>query len=351
VAVTAENRAPSADFTASCVDLTCDFTDGSTDPDGTVTAWSWTFGDGATSTEPSPRHTYAAGGTYTVGLTVTDDDGATGSTSRSVTVTAPPPPNALPTAAFTASCENLSCTFTDQSTDSDGRVTAWSWDFGDGESSSNQNPSHTYGDGGTYTVRLTVTDDRGGTGSASRSVTLNRRPVADPGGPYRSQDVVRFDGSGSADPDRDALTYAWDFGDGATGTGVAPTHTYTKDGKYTVTLVVTDADGARSAPATTTATIANEPPRVNAGPDVTMIPGIFTLRARFEDPGVDDGPFSYEITWGDGLSSSGSVASDSDEIVVGHPYLLPGTYQVRVLVRDSHGAVGQDEVIVTVTLL
>jgi subtilisin family serine protease len=84
-----DNAAPTANFTYSCTDLSCSFTDTSSDSDGTVVGWSWTFGDGSTSTAQNPSKTYASGGTYTVSLTVTDDDGATGSTSKSVTVSAP----------------------------------------------------------------------------------------------------------------------------------------------------------------------------------------------------------------------------------------------------------------------
>ncbi|MEX2184639.1 MAG: PKD domain-containing protein [Chloroflexota bacterium] len=89
-----DNVAPTAAFTSSCIDLTCTFTDASTDTDGTIATRAWTFGDGGTSTDTNPSRTYAAAGTYAVTLTVTDDDGATGSVSRDVTVTAPPP--ALP---------------------------------------------------------------------------------------------------------------------------------------------------------------------------------------------------------------------------------------------------------------
>jgi len=80
------NNSPTADFTYTTTGLTVDFTDKSTDSDGSIAAWYWNFGDGNFSTEQNPTHTYANGGTYTVSLTVTDDDDAIGSTSQAVTV-------------------------------------------------------------------------------------------------------------------------------------------------------------------------------------------------------------------------------------------------------------------------
>jgi PKD domain-containing protein/calcineurin-like phosphoesterase family protein len=83
-------------------------------------------------------------------------------------------------------------------------------------------------------------------------------PLAAPGGPYASDGVIRFDGSASTDPDGNVpLTYAWDFGDGTSGSGPAPSHEYAADGLYPVTLTVTDVTGARSLPGATTAVIAN----------------------------------------------------------------------------------------------
>jgi parallel beta-helix repeat protein len=60
--------------------LTVQFnSDGSYDPDGTITAYAWDFGDGGTSSEANPSHTYSDAGTYRATLTITDDDSATGS--------------------------------------------------------------------------------------------------------------------------------------------------------------------------------------------------------------------------------------------------------------------------------
>ncbi|WP_328303120.1 collagenase [Streptomyces sp. NBC_00435] len=81
------NQAPVAGFTTAANALTVNFTDTSTDADGTIASRSWNFGDGgAGSTATNPARTYAAAGTYTVKLTVTDNKGATATTSKAVTV-------------------------------------------------------------------------------------------------------------------------------------------------------------------------------------------------------------------------------------------------------------------------
>jgi len=80
------NQPPVANFSFVANGLAVQFTDASSDSDGTIASRAWTFGDGGTSTATSPSHTYAAAGTYTVSLKVTDNAGATNTKTTSVTV-------------------------------------------------------------------------------------------------------------------------------------------------------------------------------------------------------------------------------------------------------------------------
>ena len=90
VTASTSNNSPTASFTHSVTDLTVvEFTDTSTDSDGTIASWSWDFGDSNTSTEQNPSHSYAIPGTKTVTLIVTDDDGATDTSIVNIPIALP----------------------------------------------------------------------------------------------------------------------------------------------------------------------------------------------------------------------------------------------------------------------
>lgn len=252
------NAPPTASFTITPTNLAVAVDgSGSTDSDGTVASYAWTFGDGGTASGATASHTYAAAGTYSVTLTVTDNTGATGTKTSSITVQAAPPPNVAPVARFTSSANLLSLSVDGRtSSDSDGTIAGYAWSFGDGGTATTATATHSYAAAGTYTVSLTVTDNGGLTNTTSSSVTVTA-PAANlaPTASFTSTVdnlTASVNGSGSSDSDGSIASYAWDFGDGSTGTGVTATHAYAAGGTYSVKLTVTDNQGATG---TTTASV------------------------------------------------------------------------------------------------
>jgi PKD repeat protein len=150
-------------------------------------------------------------------------------------------------------------------------------------------------------------------------------------------EVITFDGSGSTDPDGTIISYDWDFGDTATGSGVSPTHSYTTVGTYTVTLTVTDDLGATDQD-TLTVTV-NHAPVAVAGPDVSATTDEVIT---FDGSGsTDDGTIvSYDWDFGDTAIGNGVSPT--------HSYSSVGYYTVTLTVTDDMGWTGQDTLTVTV---
>ena len=147
-----------------------------------------------------------------------------------------------------------------KSYDPDGEIVFYRWNFGDGSGEIlDPKPTHVYREPGRYTVTLTVIDNDGTSDTEATEVEIyaeeeeeNIPPVADPGGPYSGKvnEPVQFDASGSYDSDGEIIEYIWDFGDGSTGFGTNPTHTYTKSGTFEVKLTVVDNNGGTSTAST-----------------------------------------------------------------------------------------------------
>ncbi|WP_217500784.1 PKD domain-containing protein [Arthrobacter sp. C9C5] len=191
------NQAPIASFSAVCTELSCGFdASASSDSDGTIAEFAWDFGDGQSATGVTPTHSFAAAGTYQVRLSTTDNLGASTLEVKTVTVTAP---NQAPVAALTAECKGFDCSFDGSaSSDPDGSISSWVWDFGDGKSGNGRTATHTYTAAGSYTVKLTVTDDKGASNEASTTAT----PASLPAGTVLAKDTfarVLAQGLGTAE--------------------------------------------------------------------------------------------------------------------------------------------------------
>ncbi len=190
-----------------------------------------------------------------------------------------------------------------------------------------------------YTFSVKVRDGAGNTNTATRIFTIskNKPPVADADGPYTGYvgSAITFDGSGSYDPDGSIVSYSWNFGDGHTDTGKKPTHIYTGQGTFPVTLTVTDNLGATDTD-TTTATISpNQPPEADfsytpASPtDLDVI--------SFTDTSTDADGEIVNWTWHLG---DGNISYEQNPT---HKYLDNGTYTVKLTVKDDEGATDTKE--------
>ncbi|MCW8999817.1 MAG: PKD domain-containing protein, partial [Kangiellaceae bacterium] len=190
---------------------------------------------------------------------------------------------------------------------------------------------------------MTITVDYNTSGC--RAVGANVDPTASFTAPSSAEvgEAVSFDASSSNDTDGTIVAYAWDFGDGQTGTGSNPTHTFASAGNFAVTLTVTD---NRDGTATTTQSInitavINDPPTANANGPYTVNLGDTLI---FDSTGSSDpegNPLTYTWDFGDG--SAGTGASPS------HTYAAVGSYNVGLTVTDDGGLTASSSATVTVS--
>ncbi len=161
----------------------------------------------------------------------------------------------------------------------------------------------------------------------------NQPPVANANGPYNGTVNIplSFDGSASSDPDGTIVSYAWDFGDGNTGTGVSPTHTYITDGVFNAALTVTD-DVGDTGTDTSTATIGlgNQPPVSDPNGPYTGTVGVAVAFDGSASADPDGTITSYSWNFGDGNTGTGATPS--------HTYAVAGMYNVILTVTDDVGA-------------
>ena len=197
--------------------------------------------------------------------------------------------------------------------------------------------------GGLWSLTVAATDSASpvNSGKATKTIQLqDQTPVSSftfTSGTILTSSQARFDGTSSYDPDGFIVGYAWNFGDGSTGSGATPTHAYSIAGTYSVKLNVTDNSGSTNL-STQTVVIPDRPPVValtqSSTTETSGQPVVITISASDPDGTI----VNATVNWGDGTKDtiSGTPTTDS------HIYTLAtgassATYTVTVTIRDNSG--------------
>lgn len=316
---------PLADFTADktlvSIGEEIQFSDKTTNsPD----SWLWNFGDGSESTVKNPVKTYLGKGIYTVSLYAKNADGKdTEIKTNYINVGVRPKADFIGTVPESQKMNSRQVArFVDKSA---GYPTSWKWDFGDGETSTEQNPVHLYQNDGSYTVSLTVKNTYGeDTKSVSNLITVGFGPKVD----FKADKTVvgiernvRFNDLSTNSP----ITWVWDFGDGATGTGQNPDHAYHEIGVYDVTLTASNQYTSTSQTKIHYITVVNIP-RTDFVADKTK--GSAPFEVRFTDLSKGS-PTSWKWNFSDSW-----ISSDRNPV---HKFASDGVYTVSMTATNANG--------------
>lgn len=304
---------------------------------GNIT-YSWFLGNGGTSALQNPSTTYSSG-LYNPFVVVTDTLGCQDTSYVNVAVT-------NMSADFTSTSQNACTGIPMQFTDLSNFASSWSWNFGDGGTSNVQNPQHTYNASGTYTVTLVATygicsDTIVKVANINVTNPVNFVFSVDDTSSCSAPFTVNFTSNVSGTPNG----YSWNFGDGGTSTLANPSHTYTSNGSYTVTLAVSNASGCVASQTLSSAITIGA---LNASFTFDSSQGCTPLTVHFTNTSSSNTGFAaFNWSFGDGTTAVQQNPT--------HVYTTPGTYLPYFVVRDVQGCldtfVSPDSIRVGLTLI
>lgn len=301
---------PETNFTSSLTDLTVTFANqtigGST--------YLWDFGDTNTSTDINPVHTYSADGEYIVTLTASNSCGNFEIVKNVIISNAP-------IAGFIANstngCVPMTVNFSDNSSSN---VDTWSWSFPGGTPSSStlQNPVIVYNSAGVYDVSLIVTNEEGSDNLLLEDyISVNLGPTSDFS--FTSNNLT-YNFTNNA---INGNMYLWDFGDTNTSTVLNPSHTYSSDGSYNVSLTVTNECGSN----TSTKTIVVITP-VTAGATSNLVSGCADLVVQFQDNSTNN-----STSWNWSFPGGTPASSNAQNPLI--TYKNAGQYNVTLVASNA----------------
>lgn len=308
------------------------------DPEGKTLSFAWDFGDGTTANTASGVHEFTKKGTFEIKLSVSDGVNTIEKTVGTIETCGNECGVAEVTYTTTAtlvSKNELTVNVKGSAEASDGAALTYSWDFGDGKFSENgAELSHTYDKGGDYTIVLSVMRDGKVVASKELKVSLqsalNNAPQVS-GTAVVNKSVLTFK-STSTDAEGDELSCLWNFGDGSSSSDCEGTHTYAKDGTYSVQLTVNDGKNASVTKEIAKVAVVTE--SSNVAPEVsgsaTLVNNVLTFKSTSKD--ADGDTLTYKWDFGDG--SNGSTVKSGT-----YTYTKSGDFAVKLTVSDGKESV------------
>jgi gliding motility-associated-like protein len=201
-----------------------------------VLSYSWDFGDGSHAAGLHPVHAYASAGHYVVQLTTTNNTGCSNTFTKTVDV-------GTSTGSFNApavSCVNEPVTFTNTSLANPVSV---AWNFGDGAVNAGTAVTHAYAGTGPYIVTQVTRFDNC-VDTKTKTIQIIPRTTVDFNTPVIASCKAPFTAVFTANAPG-AVAYEWNFGDGTTSTQPQPSHIFTKEGAFTIKLIITNSAGCK----------------------------------------------------------------------------------------------------------
>jgi PKD repeat protein len=308
-----------------------------------ITDYDWDFGDGHSASGSEVDHIFNRTGDFDVRLRVTDDQGLTSEVKHHVQIGGPL------TASISAPGQGqVGQSIAFRASSGSSNIVSFVWSFGDGSTASGQDVSHVYAGPGNFVVTLMVTDKSENTATATQSISIGGQALQPPTavinapGQATEGQAVTFDGSASTAGSGSITGYTWKFGDGGTGSGATVSHTFTKTGNHSVTLIVTNSSNL-TAKATHVIQIGGTPKAPTAvisGPATGQV----SKSLSFSGSGSSAGSgkiAKYSWSFGDGHSGSGDKVS--------HTYSKAGTYTITLTVTNSDNLTATTTHVVTIS--
>ncbi|MEM3126707.1 MAG: PKD domain-containing protein [Candidatus Woesearchaeota archaeon] len=225
------------------------------------------------------------------------------------------------------------------------KIVSYVWDFGDGTTGEGENVEHIYEKEGTYTIKLTITDENGLTDEDEITATVTKLDIFADAGADRKElidTMIIFSGKNSYSTKGEIISYTWDFGDGTSAEGTDVSHSYSKEGTYVVTLVIKDSQGNTAIDTATieVTTISLQPPVAEAGEEKQGTIGQELTFDGSKSYDLDGEIVKYIWDFGDGTSAEG--------MKVIHSYSKIGEYVVKLTVIDNSELTDTDTTLLTI---